>query len=192
MAKTSCHVENFRGVKSNDWTSVLFDSHRTHRWILPNLADICGAKKPCRAKYSRSPRLPFDFGKVAHRSYTITCQRGGCRTPSPGGEAGWSRVSSGHPRPSPAITICPTFPRSLYTYCHVILSIPRVVSLSQQTSVCIIPRFPALPRRCPSPSPIRSTPFPVPCAPVPVPSPIRPPSLRERPIQCHEMHYPLY
>ncbi len=33
---------------------------------------LCGAKKPCRAKYPHSPRLPFDFStKVVH------CLRGG-------------------------------------------------------------------------------------------------------------------
>ena len=139
-----------------------------------------------------NPGSPLTFREKSPTDRSaVTCQRGGC-CPHHQREVRMVVRIKRASAATPAITICPTFPRSLYTYCHVILSIPRVVSLSQQTSVCIIPRFPALPRRCPSPSPIRSTPFPVPCAPVPVPSPIRPPSLRERPIQCHEMHYPLY
>ena len=42
-----------------------------HCRILPsNRVRLCGAKKPCRAKYPRSPRLSFDFpSKVTHRSH---------------------------------------------------------------------------------------------------------------------------
>ena len=59
---------------------------------------LCGAKKPCRAKYPRSPRLPFDFStKVAHRSRRDQHQRGGCCPHHTKGTGGWSLVSSGHP-----------------------------------------------------------------------------------------------
>jgi len=74
-----------------------------HCRILPsNRVRLCGAKKPCRAKYPRSPRLPFDFpSKVAHRSHRDPLKGEVVAPHQPKGKDGQSLVSSGRPHAFP-------------------------------------------------------------------------------------------
>ena len=135
---------------------------------------LCGAEKPCRAKYPRSPRLPFDFPNKKSPTDLLGDhhQRGGCHTPLPKGNGlvvarikrAPDPVPCHHNRPDELI-LSPIMPQSLECYCY---HLPLRLPPSQRFVFRVIPHV--ITRQIETPVP-------------PSPTPLAPPT------QYHETHF---